>query len=355
MQIRYTLLGVKGYKRLERIYYNSLMISEEVKKRKKILEFWEKYGLEATTEAFGVSRRTLFRWKKAYKEANKDITALNPKSRKPKRVRESKVSLEIVRQIRKLRQEYPNIGKAKLYHLLKPFCEAKGLKTPSESTIGRIIAKAPDKMRHFPYRIDAKGRVKPKKRTSNKNRKPKNLKTQPFQLWAVDTIQRVSNGIRRYILTMIDPVSRVAFAVAIPSKRAKHTAFALEALIDGITSIKNKQKYSLAILSDNGSEFKKEFDALLQQKNFIHYWTYPKSPKMNAHNERFNRTIQEQFVDYYEDLLFTDLEEFNKHLANWLIDYNTKIPHYSLNFKSPVKYLLENHNECRMYWTYTNN
>ena len=326
------------------------MISEEAKRRKKILEFWEKYGLEATTEAFGVSRRTLFRWKKAYKKANKDITALNPK---PKRVRESKVSLEIVRQIRKLREEYPNIGKAKLYHLLKPFCEAKGLKTPSESTIGRVIAKDPNKMRLFPYRVDTKGRVNLRKKASNKKRKPKNLKIEPFGLWAVDTIQRVSNGIRRYILTMIDPVSRVAFAIAIPSKHAKHTAKALEALIDGIAAAKKRQKHTLAILSDNGSEFKKEFDVLIEQKGLTHYWTYPKSPKMNAHNERFNRTIQEQFVDYYEDLLFTDINEFNKKLADWLIDYNTKIPHSSLNFKSPVKYLLEYHYECHMYWTYT--
>ncbi|WP_084275367.1 integrase core domain-containing protein [Nitratiruptor tergarcus] len=52
---------------------------------------------------------------------------------------------------------------------------------------------------------------------------------------------------------------------------------------------------------------------------------------MNAHNERFNRTIQEQFINYHEDLLFTDLDAFNKKLAQWLIDYNTKIPHYSLN------------------------
>jgi len=29
---------------------------------------------------------------------------------------------------------------------------------------------------------------------------------------------------------------------------------------------------------------------------------------MNAHNERFNRTLQECFVDYYEDLLFTDID-----------------------------------------------
>jgi len=329
------------------------MISEEAKRRYKILEFWQKYGLEATIDAFGVSRRTLFRWKAKLKEAKGDISSLNPKSKKPKKVRKSQVSLEIINEIKRLRKRYPNIGKAKLYHLLKPFCEAKGLKTPSESTIGRIIAKAPDKMRMFPYRIDSKGRVKPKKRASNKKRKPKGLKTNPFQLWAVDTIQIVWSGIKRYILTMVDPTSRVAFAVAIPSKHAKHTAKALEALIDGISSIKLYQKSSLAILSDNGSEFKKEFDALIEQKGLTHYWTYPKSPKMNAHNERFNRTIQEQFVDYYEDLLFTDINEFNKKLADWLIDYNTKIPHYSLNFKSPVQYLIENHKECHMLWTYT--
>ena len=41
------------------------------------------------------------------------------------------------------------------------------------------------------------------------------------------------------------------------------------------------------------------------------------------------------------------------HTANWLIDYNTIIPHSSLNYNSPVKYLLENHFECHMYWTYT--
>ena len=152
---------------------------------------------------------------------------------------------------------------------------------------------------------------------------------------------------------MIDPVTRIAFAIAIPSKHTKHTAKALEALIEGISSIKLYKSSSLAILSDNGSEFKKEFDALLHKKGLTHYWTYPRSPKMNAHNERFNRTIQEQFIDYYEDLLFTDINEFNKKLANWLIDYNTKIPHSSLNFNSPVQYLIKNHNECQMLWTCT--
>lgn len=150
---------------------------------------------------------------------------------------------------------------------------------------------------------------------------------------------------------MIDPNSRIAFAVAIPSKHTKYTAKVLEALIDGVSINDIQDKFS--ILSDNGSEFKKEFDALLEKKQLTHYWTYPRSPKMNAHNERFNRTLQEQFVDFYEDLLFTDIDEFNKELANWLIDYNTKIPHHSLLMKSPVQYLLENNPQCHMYWTNT--
>jgi len=97
----------------------------------------------------------------------------------------------------------------------------------------------------------------------------------------------------------------------------------------------------------------KEFDALVQEKGLTHYWTYPRSPKMNAHNERFNRTLQEQLVDYYDDLLFTDIELFNQKMADWLIDYNTIIPHHSLQMKSPVQYLIENHHECHMWWTNT--
>ena len=40
-------------------------------------------------------------------------------------------------------------------------------------------------------------------------------------------------------------------------------------------------------------------------------------------------------------------------MADWLIDYNTIIPHHSLNMKTPVQYLIENHEECRMLWTNT--
>ncbi|MDD3591973.1 MAG: integrase core domain-containing protein [Sulfurovum sp.] len=330
------------------------MISKEANRRYKIVLFYQKYGLEATLEAFDISKRTLYRYQAILKESKYNIQALEPKSKAPKQKRTSTVPQEIVTEIKRLREKYPNLGKAKLYHLLKPWCQNNSLSVISESTIGRIIAKDKDKMRITPYRIDRNGKVKPKKRKF-KNRKPKNLKAKPMHLWAVDTIQKVSDGIRRYIMTLVDPNSRIAFAVAIPTKHTKHTSKVLEALIDGLTGTIeiNAKPKQFAILSDNGSEFMKEFETLLQEKGLTHYWTYPRNPKMNAHNERFNRTIQEQFVDYNEDLLFTDIVLFNQRMADWLIDYNTLIPHHSLNMKNPVQYLIENHRECQMLWTNT--
>ena len=353
MQTDYLFNGLRGYTRVKRFSYLFEMENKEAQKRLKIIKFFDKYGLEATIEAFDISRRTLYRWKSTLTKNKNNVSSLNPKSTKPKHKRQATTPKILINEIKQLREKYPNIGKAKLYVILKPWCEQNNFTLPSESTIGRIIAKHKDKMRLFPNRIDSKGRIKIKKKEI-KTRKPKGLKTQPMHLWAVDTIQRVSVGIRRYIMTMIDPNSRIAFAVAIPTKHTKHTAKVLEALLDGVTdttNLENNNKF--AILSDNGSEFKKEFDALLEEKQLTHYWTYPRSPKMNAHNERFNRTIQEQFVDYNEDLLFTDINEFNKEMANWLIDYNTKIPHHSLLMKSPVQYLIENNPLCQMLWTNT--
>ncbi len=74
---------------------------------------------------------------------------------------------------------------------------------------------------------------------------------------------------------------------------------------------------------------------------------------MNAHCERFNRAIQESFIDYHEDLLFTDLDGFNQELADWLVFYNTERPHRALALLSPMQSLIINQPECHMLWTYT--
>ncbi len=74
---------------------------------------------------------------------------------------------------------------------------------------------------------------------------------------------------------------------------------------------------------------------------------------MNAHCERFNRTIQEQFVDYHADLLFTDLALFNRKMAAWLVEYNTVIPHHSLGLQTPIQFGFQQLPQCQRYWTHT--
>jgi len=80
---------------------------------------------------------------------------------------------------------------------------------------------------------------------------------------------------------------------------------------------------------------------------------YPSTPKMNAAYERFNLTIQEQSVDYYEELLFTGLDVFNKKLADWLVRYNGISPHKGLELKTPMQYVVENKPQCNMWWGHT--
>jgi len=46
--------------------------------------------------------------------------------------------------------------------------------------------------------------------------------------------------------------------------------------------------------TDNGSEFLKNFEQACNKMNIQHFFTYPRTPKMNPLAERFNRTIQEE-------------------------------------------------------------
>ncbi|MDE3207275.1 MAG: integrase core domain-containing protein [Pseudomonadota bacterium] len=82
---------------------------------------------------------------------------------------------------------------------------------------------------------------------------------------------------------------------------------------------------------------------------------------MNAHCERFNRSLQESFVDDHEDLLFTDLALFNEKLADWIVFYKPQLPHLSTkpNPKKttskdnmpmpPGQYLLKPNPQCNRY------
>ena len=182
-----------------------------------------------------------------------------------------------------------------------------------------------------------------KKKLRRKGYKPQKA----GDLIQVDAIVLFVDGIKRYNLTGVDVKSKFAFAYAYSSLSSKKAQDFVEKFKKVAPfPIKRKQ-------TDNGSEFHKYFDDYLAREGIIHFWNYPRHPQSNSVVERFNRTLQEEFVWENQHLLVDDIQEFNRRLMDYLIFYNTQRPHASLSYLPPLKYLLEKENFSKMLWTYT--
>lgn len=263
---------------------------------------------------------------------------------------------DIIAEIKRLRWEHPNLGKEKIHPILQAFCDVKKLACPKPKTIGRLIKdcgglrRAPQKISHF-------GKIKPLIRQKIL-RKPKDFRAEyPGHCATFDTIEKHINGIRRYIITFEDIYTRFGFAWATTS----HASAAAKEFFDYCRYVFPFP--FVFVLTDNGSEFMKHFDEELRRLHLAHYHTYPKTPKMNAHVERFNRTIQDEFVDYRLQTLAHDIREFNRQLIDWLMWYNIERVHYAFQNKlSPVQFMISLQKsslpnmpqECKMGWPYTN-
>lgn len=347
MQVQRIGYRVKGLYRVGRLGMKWGMIAPDTEKRLKILRFWEEHGLRATMAAFEVSRRTLFEWKHRFKAEG--ARGLAPGSTRPKRLRRPKWPGLLVTEIRRLRTLHPNLGREKLKVLLAPWGQTQGIAIPSERTLGRIIAGASDKMRHSPVRLDPKGRTKRLHRT-RKARKPKGFRaTRPGQCVGFDSIERFRDGLRRYLVSAQDECSRIGFALAVPGHGS---LWATQALNLAQTVLPMRIEHAL---HDNGSEFAGQFAKAAHAAGISQWHTFPRTPKMNARCERFNRTLQEEFLDYHEELLFTDLKSLNDKLFDWLLWYNTQRPHHALGLNTPASVVASSlpHTQCRMYWPNT--
>ena len=358
MKIQSKYRGIKGfvtvYNRAVRYRY---MITEQAKKRYTILIHWEKHGLESAIDAFSVSRRTLFNWQERLDAGFGKVEALNPGTRTPQRKRKRSWDCRILEEIRRLRDKdnHPNLGAEKLHPLLLDFCDAFGIaQCPQPTTIERLIADMGG-LRTFPEKVSHFGKIK-KANRQKVLRKPRDLVARyPGHVMALDTIEKQRNGRRMYLLTAIDIYTRTTFEIATRSHSSLTFAhFFYLVMVMFPYDIKN-------ILTDNGSEFKKHLDALLAKNGITHYHTYPKTPKMNAHCESFNGTIQEEFVDYHVNLLFDDTTAFNEKLAKYLLFYNTKRVHCAFNNKkTPLEvlaaseyYINQLPAECKNGWGYS--
>jgi putative transposase len=175
-------------------------------------------------------------------------------------------------------------------------------------------------------------------RSGKLNEKPKKKvvklrKSKGEDVFQTDTIIRHFCGKKLYTLTGIDSKTKTAFAKCY----LDHSSVKTKDFID--TCI---QQFPIKkIQTDNGSEFAKHFQETLKDNKIIHYHSYPRCPKMNAHVERFNRTLSEDFLEKEKYTALTDMNLLNQKLQNYLTWYNNERPHKSLNLLTPSEYVVQ--------------
>jgi putative transposase len=319
------------------------MVSEKAKRKLKVIEFFKEYGLKATTDAFGVSKSSIYNWRKKLKESGGKIELLNDNSKAPKNKRKKQRDERVVAFIKETRRVRPYLGKEKLKVSVDKYCLEYNIKTVSSSTIGRIIKE--NNLFFYPQKITHFGKLKPIKRKKKLRRKGY-IPYNPGDLVQVDSITLFNNGINRYIITAIDLISKFAFAYCYFSL-SSNKAYDFAKKFKEVAPFKVRR-----IQSDNGLEFHKWFQRYLTKEKITHFFNWPHHPQSNAVVERFNRTVKEEFVYWNEELLDDNIA-FNNKLMEYLMFYNIQRGHKSLNYQSPLKYLVNYCGFSNMLWTST--
>jgi len=328
-----------------------------IKHRVKIIAFFEDYGAQATTTAFGVSRSTVYSWKCKLREGGGQLSSLAPGSRVPRTKRHRQVKARVVAFILRYRQEHPGIGKSTIHPGLWEYCQREGLACPSESTVGRILEDLRQQGKLLELREELRihartGKLvaKKKKPRLHKLRRKGYCPQQPGDLVQMDSVFVFVEGMKRYLITAIDLQTGFGFALAYPNRSSAATTDFLQRFLHVAPfAVRHLQ-------TDNGSEFEDHFRTALQKKHLPRFHNYPRHPQANAHVERFNRTLREQFIRWHEHLL-EDLPLFNQYLLHYLLWYNTEKPHQAKNKLPPLKYFItrfvNKHKLSKMLWTST--
>ena len=303
-------------------------ISAEAAKKLRWMDHYDRNrNARLTCRYFGISPKTFYRWKNRFDPY--DLTTLEEESRRPRHVRQPQAPAAVVDKILELRTRYPRWGKKKLVVLLG----REGLKV-SASTVGRVMNRLKargvlvEPLNVTQAKLARKRRRKPRYAI----RKPKDYRIQaPGDLVEVDTLQirLVPNEIR-YQFSARDVVTRF------DAIRAYKNPTSLKAA-EFLHYLRKKFPYPIkAIQIDGGSEFKDQFEEECKAKKIPLFVLPPRSPKLNGHVERANRTHREEFYEVYDVDL--DLEAHNKQLETWAHVYNYIRPHQSLDYLTPYQY-----------------
>lgn len=308
--------------------YNTLMklvspeLSDPAAFRLHVLKHYYKYGIGSAMNAFSLPRTTIYTWKRKYEVSGKSHLSLIPKSTRPHSTRRMILDPKLVEFIKSMRVEYEHIGKMKIKYFLDEYAKEQSLKSYGTTKIGLII-----KRKGFYFaRKRQKHKVRPL--TLRVKRSPKEITPGYIEM---DTVHLWVMGKKHYFITVLDVVTRFAWVSLAKSPSSRQATLAYQQFT------RNYSHKVRVVQTDNGSEFLGEFQEYLGKQNIKQEFIYPRSPKVNGYVERFNRTFKEEFL--YKHELDIQNTKFNQKLTKYLVWYNTKRPHQSLNMKSPTEFM----------------
>jgi transposase InsO family protein len=269
--------------------------------------------MTGTCRAFGISRKTGYKWLARHADAG-SVVALADRSRRPHRSPE-RTSARVTARIVALRELYGWAGEK-----LVPLLAAEGV-TVAARTVDRIIA------REGLTRSDVAPAPAPRRFAY----------AAPNELWQMDAKGHypIRPGRRCHPLSILDDHSR--YAVGLYALATLDTTGVRAALIDCF------ERYGVpaAMLMDHGSPWWAPSNAaglstlsvfLLKQGIRLHH-SRVRHPQTQGKVERFHRTLGERLRWWGVP---ADLRSFAEAFAEFRVEYNEVRPHEALGQQPPV-------------------
>jgi putative transposase len=300
-------------------------LSRDAARRLKVMDYARTHSVAATCRHLDIARSTYYRWANRYDPQR--LSSLENRSSAPRRVRRPTWTAEQAEAVRQARARSPRWGKDKLAVVLR----RDGV-VLSVSMIGRILG---DLKRRNVVVEPTSARLRPHARHARPYaiRKPQEYAVAaPGDLVQVDTMHLTPlPGVERRHFSAVDLICRWS----VTGVRATATAGTATAFLD---ELQERMPVPVrAIQVDGGSEFMAEFEAACQERGITLFVLPPRSPKLNGHVERANRTHRNEFWELYDGAL--ELPPLREALRAWEHQYNHVRPHQALGYRTPAEFL----------------
>lgn len=234
----------------------------------------------------------------------------------------------VLHEVKRIRKDLPRCGGKKLHRMLLPYLKMHRI------NLGRD--KLFDLLREHNYLIKSR---KSHKTTNSLHRyrkyknKVKDLElTHPNQLWVSDITYIPIGGTFLYLCLITDAFSRKIVGWSLREDLSAKGP--LEALDLALSNWKDRKK-PLIHHSDRGIQYCcNDYVNKLKKNKITISMTENSDPYENALAERMNRTLKEEFLQYY---LYSNLKEATEVISRSIRLYNRLRPHLSLDYETPEK------------------